>query len=54
MEKYKYVKYFEEAKIESHIARYSAIKSYTQRQLDEIFENARKFVSKAALILEEG
>jgi len=49
-----YVKYFEEAKIESHIARYSAIKSYTQRQLDEIFENARKFVSKAALILEEG
>ena len=46
-----YVKYFEEAKIESHIARYSAIKTYTERRLNEIFENARKFVSKVALIL---
>ncbi len=48
-----YVKYFEDAKTESHIARYSAIKTYTQRHLDEIFENARKFVSKTSLILEE-
>ena len=48
-----YVKYFEEAKKESYIARYSAIKTYTQRKLDEIFENARKFVAKIALILEE-
>ena len=47
-----YVKYFEEAKKESHIARYSAIKTYTERRLKEIFENARKFVSKAVLILE--
>ncbi len=46
-----YVKYFEDAKKESHIARYSAIKTYTERRLGEIFENARKFVSKAALIL---
>ncbi len=46
-----YVKYFEDAKRESHIARYSAIKTYTERRLDELFENARKFVSKAALIL---
>mgnify|MGYP001586484358 CR=1 FL=1 len=47
-----YVNYFEEAKKESHIARYSAIKTYTERRLKEIFENARKFVSKAVLILE--
>ena len=46
-----YVKYFEDAKKESHIARYSAIKTYTERRLTEIFENARKFVSKTALIL---
>lgn len=46
-----YVKYFEDAKTESHIARYSAIKTYTERRLDEIFENARKFVAKATLII---
>jgi len=48
-----YVKYFEDAKIESHVARYSAIKTYTERRLNEVFENARKFISKIALILEE-
>lgn len=46
-----YVKYFEDAKAESHIARYSAIKTYTERRLDEIYENARKFVAKASLII---
>ena len=46
-----YIKYFEDAKKESHIARYSAIKTYTERRLEEIFENARKFVSKITLIL---
>lgn len=48
-----YVKYFEDAKTESHIARYSAIKTYTERRLSEIFESARKFVSKTSLILAE-
>lgn len=48
-----YVKYFEDAKAESHIARYSAIKTYTERRLEEIFENARKFVSKISLIIEK-
>jgi len=48
-----YVKYFEDAKKESHIARYAAIKTYTERRLNEIFENARKFVSKTGLILED-
>jgi len=46
-----YVKYFEDAKRESHIARHAAIKTYTERRLEEIFENARKFVSKISLIL---
>ena len=46
-----YVQYFEDAKKESHIARYSAIKTYTERRLEEIFENAQKFVSKISIIL---
>lgn len=48
-----YVHYFEDAKTESHIARYSAIKTYTERRLQEIFDNATKFVEKIALIWEE-
>jgi uncharacterized protein (UPF0332 family) len=48
-----YVKYFEDAKTESYIARYSAIKMYTQRRLEEIFNNATKFIAKISLILEE-
>ena len=48
-----YVHYFEDAKRESHIARYSAIKTYTERRLEEIFENARKFVAKITLMLQE-
>ncbi|MFH1590701.1 MAG: HEPN domain-containing protein [archaeon] len=48
-----YVKYFEDAKKESHIARYSAIKTYTERRLDEIFDNATKFVAKISLILDK-
>ena len=46
-----YVKYFEDAKTESYIARYSAIKTYSERRLNEIYENARKFVAKTSLIL---
>ena len=48
-----YVKYFEDAKRESNIARYSAIKTYTQRRLDEIFSNATEFVAKISLILQD-
>lgn len=48
-----YVHYFEDAKKESHIARYAAIKTYTQRRLDEIFDNATKFVAKIGMILED-
>ncbi len=48
-----YIKYFDDAKRESKIARYKAIKTYTERRLDEIFNNATKFVGKIALILQE-
>lgn len=48
-----YIHYFEDAKKESHIARYSAVKTYTGRRLEEIFENARKFVAKIILMLQE-
>lgn len=46
-----YVHYFEDAKVESQIARYSAINTYTKRRLDEIFERATDFVKKISLIL---
>lgn len=46
-----YVNYFEDARKEAHTARYSAIKTYTQRRLDEIFENAVKLIGKMSLIL---
>lgn len=48
-----YVHYFEDAKAESHIARYSAIHTYTKRRVEEIFENATQFVAKIGLILQE-
>lgn len=48
-----YVHYFEDAKTESHIARYSAIHTYTRRRVEEIFGNATKFVAKIGLILQE-
>ena len=47
-----YVKYFEDARKESHTARYSAIKTYTQKRLEEIFSNATEFIVKIKLILE--
>jgi len=48
-----YVHYFEDAKKESRIARYSAIKTYTRRRLDEIFNNATSFVAKVGLMLQK-
>jgi len=47
-----YVHYFEDAKTESKIARYSAIKTYTERRLNEIFNNATDFIAKIGLILQ--
>lgn len=48
-----YIHYFEDAKKESKIARYSAIKTYTERRLNQIFDNATKFVAKISLILQK-
>jgi len=48
-----YVKYFEEARKEAHTARYAAIKTYTERKLDEIYSKAQKFVAKIALLLQD-
>lgn len=48
-----YVKYFEDAKKEAHTARYTAIKTYTEKRLNEIFYNAQKFVAKIALLVQE-
>lgn len=48
-----YIQYFDDAKKESYIARYSAIKTYTERRLKEIFDNATKFVAKIGLMLQE-
>ena len=48
-----YVHSFKDAQTESHIARYSAIKTYTERRQEEIVENARKFVAKTILLLED-
>jgi uncharacterized protein (UPF0332 family) len=46
-----YVKYFEDAKKESHTARYSTIQSYTSKRLTEIFENASRFIGKIELFM---
>jgi len=47
-----YVYYFQDAKTESKIARYSAVKTYAERRLDEIFSNATDFIAKIGLILQ--
>src|SRR3989344_4028973 len=47
-----YVYYFEDAKKEGKIARYTAIKTYTSRRLDEIFNNATDFAAKIGFILQ--
>lgn len=47
-----YVEYFEEARKESAISKYSPTKVYTQRKVEEIMEIARKFIAKIRIILE--
>jgi uncharacterized protein (UPF0332 family) len=48
-----YVQYFEDAKKESKAARYSAIKPYTKRRLDEIYNNAVEFVKHIGFVLQD-
>ena len=46
-----YVAYFDEARVESNIARYTALKKYTGRRVTDIFKNATKFIQKIDLLL---
>lgn len=48
-----YIEYFHDARKESSVSRYSPTKVYTERRVKEIFENARKFISKLRVILEK-
>ena len=47
-----YIEYFEDARKESSVSRYSATKVYTDRRVKEVLENARKFVLKLRIMLE--
>ncbi|MFT4310736.1 MAG: HEPN domain-containing protein [Candidatus Woesearchaeota archaeon] len=47
-----YIVYFQEAKTESNTARYCAIKKYSDRRTEEIYQNARKFILKIKTIIE--
>ncbi len=46
-----YITYFQDARVESNTARYGAIKKYSERRVEEIYENARKFILKIKTIL---
>jgi len=46
-----YITYFQDARVESNTARYTALKSYSERRVEEIYENARKFILKIKTIL---
>ena len=47
-----YVEYLEDTHKESYLARYTAIKKYSSRRVEEIVEKARKFIAKIELVLE--
>jgi len=49
----KVIRPFSRSQIRMVISRYSATKVYTERRVKEVFENARKFISKLRVILEE-
>ena len=46
-----YIAYFEEARKESRTARYAAIKSYEGKRVNDIYNNAKKFIAKLSLII---
>ena len=47
-----YIEYFEDARKESSVSRYSPTKVYQERRVKEIMGNAEKFVAKIRLMLE--
>ena len=46
-----YVKYFEDARHESNVARYRAKPTYTERRVKEILSNSKKFIQKINSII---
>lgn len=48
-----YVKYFEDARNESSTARYQARPGYTERRVNEILKNSKRFINKINGIIEE-
>ena len=48
-----YITYFEDARKESSTARYHARPSYTERRVDEIILNAKKFINKISEIIKD-
>jgi len=48
-----YIDYFEDARKESSISRYSPSRVYAERRIREIIEIARKFIEKIRIILEK-
>ncbi|MBT4538748.1 HEPN domain-containing protein [Candidatus Woesearchaeota archaeon] len=47
-----YVEYLQDAHKESNLARYQAIRKYSERRVKDIIEKTRKFISKIELVLE--
>lgn len=48
-----YITYFQEARKEARDSRYYALKSYEKGRVNTIYNNAKKFIAKANLILEK-
>lgn len=48
-----YVEYFESARKESSVSRYSPTKVYSERRVEEVFDNATKFIGKLSAILSD-
>ncbi len=48
-----YITYFSDARIESSTARYQARASYTEKRVNEILQNTRKFINKISKIIKE-
>lgn len=46
-----YIEYFKDARKESSVSRYSSTKIYSKRRVEEVFENARKFILKLNTII---
>ncbi|MDD5192207.1 MAG: HEPN domain-containing protein [Candidatus Nanoarchaeia archaeon] len=48
-----YIDYFHDARKESKISRYSTTTIYSQRRVEEIYHNSKKFIAKLLVLLEK-